>query len=224
MRVRGSARCMRNRQVGVLILLFCLMIQQLPVAESYPYGISDVENGCTCHSAVATETVNIAFEGLPEHYEANKTYTLNISASGGAESIENHTNFGGFNLWMSHGVLSNFSADVQVFSDNEVGHTLEGNDQRAWTVNWTAPDDDEATLIRYRLHVNTVNGDGVPSDEDQWNRKFGSLTGVNGDSQIEPVSDLFLYGVPVVLLLLSGGVYYREMRKLRTQAADEEEE
>jgi hypothetical protein len=215
---------MRNRQVGVLILLFCLMIQQLPVAESYPYGISDVENGCTCHSAVATETVNIAFEGLPEHYEANKTYTLNISASGGAESIENHTNFGGFNLWMSHGVLSNFSADIQVFSDNEVGHTLEGNDQRAWTVNWTAPDDDEATLIRYRLHVNTVNGDGVPSDEDQWNRKFGSLTGVNGDSQIEPVSDLFLYGVPVVLLLLSGGVYYREMRKLRTQAADEEEE
>ncbi|MCS5535074.1 MAG: hypothetical protein NZ802_04395 [Candidatus Poseidoniales archaeon] len=215
---------MRNRQVGVLILLFCLMIQQLPVAESYPYGISDVENGCTCHSAVATETVNIAFEGLPEHYEANKTYTLNISASGGAESIENHTNFGGFNLWMSHGVLSNFSADVQVFSDNEVGHTLEGNDQRAWTVNWTAPDDGEATLIRYRLHVNTVNGDGVPSDDDQWNRKFGSLTGVNGDSQIEPVSDLFLYGVPVVLLLLSGGVYYREMRKLRTQAADEEEE
>ena len=214
---------MRNRQVGVLILLFCLMIQQLPVAESYPYGISDVENGCTCHSAVATETVNIAFEGLPEHYEANKTYTLNISTSGGAESIENHTNFGGFNLWMSHGILSNLSDEVQVFSDNEVGHTLDGNDQRAWTVNWTAPDDDEATLIRFRLHVNTVNGDGVPSDEDQWNRKFGSLTGVNGDSQIEPVSDLFLYGVPVVLLLLSGGVYYREMRKLRTQTEAEEE-
>ena len=223
MRVRGSARCMRNRQVGVLILLFCLMIQQMPVGESYPYGISGVENGCTCHSAVATETVNITFEGLPELYEANKTYTLNISASGGAESIENHTNLGGFNLWMSHGVLSNFSDDVQVFSDNEVGHTLEGNDQRAWTVNWTAPDDDEATLIRFRLHVNTVNGDGVPSDDDQWNRKFGSLTGVNGDSQLEPVSDLFLYGVPVILLLLAGGVYYREMRKLRTQAKEEEE-
>ena len=207
----------------VLALLFCLMIQQLPVAESYPYGISDVENGCTCHNAVPTESVNITFEGLPENYEANKTYTLNISAIDGAESIENHTNLGGFNLWMSHGILSNRSNEVQVFSDNEVGHTVEGNDQRAWTVNWTAPDDDEATLIRYRLHVNTVNGDGVPSDEDQWNRNFGSLTGVNGESKIEPVSDLFLYGVPVVLLLLAGGVYYREMRKLSAQAAAEEE-
>ena len=223
MRVWCSARYMRNRQVGVVILLFCLMIQQIPVGESYPYGISGVENGCTCHNAVPTDTVDILFEGLPEIYEANKTYTLNISVSGGAEPIENHTNLGGFNLWISNGVLSNLSNAVQVFSDNEVGHTVDGNDQRAWTVNWTAPDDDESTLIRYRLHVNTVNGDGVPSDDDKWNRKFGSFTGVNG-GEIEPVSDLFLYGVPVVLLLLSGGVYYREMRKLRTQAAAEEEE
>ena len=223
MRVRGSAHSMRNRQVWVLALLFCLMIQQLPVGESYPYGISGVENGCTCHNAVPTETVNITFEGLPEHYEANRTYSLNISASDGAESVENHTNLGGFNLWMSHGVLSNLSDEVQVFSDNEVGHTLDGNDQRAWTVNWTAPNDDESTLIRYRLHVNTVNGDGVPSDEDQWNRKFGAFTGVNGDPEPVPVSNLFLYGVPVVLLLIAGGVYYREMRKLRAQAAAEEE-
>ena len=222
MRVRGSARFMRNRQVAVLILLFCLMIQQMPVGESYPYGISGVENGCTCHSAVPTDTVSITFEGLPEHYEANKTYTLNISASGGAEPIENHTNLGGFNLWMSNGVLSNFSDDVQVFSDNEVGHTTEGNDQRAWAVNWTAPDDDESTLIRFRLHVNTVNGDGVPSDADEWNRKFGAFTGANGDAEMEPVSPLFLYGVPIVLIGLAALIYFREMRKLRIAAAEEE--
>ena len=206
---------MRNRRVGVLILLFCLMIQQLPVGESYPYGISGVENGCTCHNAVPTDTVNITFEGLPEIYEANKTYTLNISATGGAESVENYTNLGGFNLWMSHGVLSNQSDEVQVFSDNEVGHTVEGNDQRAWTVDWTAPDDDESTLIRYRLHVNTVNGDGVPSDDDQWNRKFGSFTGVSGDLELEPISSLFLYGVPIVLIGLAALVYFREMKKLK---------
>ena len=223
MRVWCPARYMRNRRVGVLILLFCLMIQQLPVGESYPYGISGVENGCTCHNAVPTDTVNITFEGLPEIYEANKTYTLNISATGGAESVENYTNLGGFNLWMSHGVLSNQSDEVQVFSDNEVGHTVEGNDQRAWTVDWTAPDDDESTLIRYRLHVNTVNGDGVPSDADEWNRKFGSLTGVNGDLELEPISSLFLYGVPIVLIGLAALVYYREMRKLRQDAAEEEE-
>ena len=214
---------MRNRRIWVFAVLFCLMLQQIPDGEAYPYGISGVENGCTCHNAVPTESVSITFEGLPEHYEANTTYTFNISATGGAELVENHTNLGGFNLWMSNGVLSNLSNEVQVFSDNEVGHTTEGNDQRAWTVNWTAPDDDEATLIRYRLHVNTVNGDGIPSDADEWNRKFGAFTGVNGDPEMEPISPLFLYGVPVVLFGLAALVYFREMRKLRDDAAAEEE-
>jgi hypothetical protein len=187
------------------------MIQQFPVAESYPYGIDDVENGCTCHNAVATISVNITFEGIPVTYEANTTYTLSISATGGAQSVENHTNFGGFNLWMSGGILNNLSDEVQVFSDNEVGHTENGNDQRAWTVDWTAPADN-TTRIHYRLHVNTVNGDGVPSDEDQWNRKIGSFG--QGTQTIEPVSPIFLYGVPICLISLIVLIYRREMKKL----------
>ncbi|CAI8411580.1 MAG: Uncharacterised protein [Marine Group II euryarchaeote MED-G33] len=151
-------------------------------------------------------------EGIPERYEANQTYTLNISAIGGAASIENYTNRGGFNLWMSRGVLSNISDDVQVFSNNEVGHTESGNNQRAWVVNWTAPDDDTLS-VQYRLHINTVNGDGVPSDLDQWNREFGEFPGVNGVVS-EPVSNLFLYGVPIVMISLMAWVYIREMRKL----------
>ncbi len=212
---------MRYRQKWVLALLFCLMIQQFPVAESYPYGIDDVENGCTCHNAVPTDTVIISLDGLPGLYETNKTYFLNIAATGGAESIENHTNRGGFNLWVSHGILSNLSNEVQIFSDQEVGHTEAGNDQRAWTVNWTAPEDDSLT-VQYRLHINTVNGDGVPSDQDQWNREFGEIVGVNS-TMAEPVSKLFLYGVPIVLFSISGLVYYREIRKLRVAAESEEE-
>jgi len=208
---RRSANFMRNRQKWVLAFIFCLMIQQFPVAESYPYGIDDVENGCTCHNAVATISVNITFEGIPVTYEANTTYTLSISATGGAQSVENHTNFGGFNLWMSGGILNNLSDEVQVFSDNEVGHTENGNDQRAWTVDWTAPADN-TTRIHYRLHVNTVNGDGVPSDEDQWNRKIGSFG--QGTQTIEPVSPIFLYGVPICLISLIVLIYRREMKKL----------
>ena len=207
-----AADSMRTRQVWVFILFFCMVIQPLPSGESYPYGVSGVENGCTCHSAVATESVIITLDGLPEQYEANKTYTLNFSATGGAASIENYTNLGGFNLWMSRGVLSNISDDVQVFSNNEVGHHESGNDQRAWSVNWTAPEDDTLT-VRYRLHINTVNGDAQPSNQDQWNREVGEFPGVNG-VVAEPVSNLFLFGVPIVMIALMAWVYIREMRKL----------
>ena len=148
---------------------------------------------------------------MPDQYEANKTYTLQITTTGGAESIENHTNYGGFNLWISHGILSNLSDEVQVYSDNEVSHTEAGNDQRDWTVNWTAPADN-STRIQYRLHVNTVNGDGVPSDADQWNRIMGSFGGFP-EPEEERVSSLILYGVPVVLLGLAALVFAREMNK-----------
>ena len=212
MKVECTGHFMRKRQTWVLVLLLCLLVQQIPVGDSSSYGIEDVERGCTCHNAVPSDSVQIHLEGIPERYEANKTYTLNFSATGGAASIENYTNLGGFNLWMSRGVLSNISDDVQVFSNNEVGHNEFGNDQRAWTVNWTAPEDDTLT-VRYRLHINTVNGDAQPSDQDQWNRKFGEFPGVNG-VVAEPVSNLFLFGVPIVMIALVAWIYMREMRKL----------
>ncbi|MDP6866140.1 MAG: hypothetical protein QGG62_04295 [Candidatus Poseidoniaceae archaeon] len=208
---------MRNRRAWVLALLFGLMILQVPNGESYPYGIENVPNGCTCHNAVPSETVNIVLEGVPDEFEANKTYTLNISVTGGAESVENHTNLAGFNLWMSRGILSNISEDVQVFSNNEVGHTEAGNDQRSWSVTWTAPMDEDLE-VEYRLHVNTVNGDGIPSDQDHWNRVTGSIN----DEVVTPVSPLFLYGVPIVLFGIAALVYVREMRKLRQAIAEEE--
>ena len=213
MRFRHLANDMRKRQVWVLALLFCLVIQHASIGSSYPTGISDVEHGCTCHNAVPTASVNITFEGVPVTYQANTTYTLNISASGGAQSVENYTNYGGFNLWISHGVLSNLSDEVQVFENGEAGHTDVGNDQRAWTVNWTAPADN-STRIHYRLHVNTVNGDGVPSDDDQWNRKIGSFGQGTESLEQPPVSPIFLYGVPIVLFGLAALIYIREMKKL----------
>ena len=107
--------------------------------------------------------------------------------------------------------MSNLTDEVQVFSDNEVSHTEAGNDQRAWTVNWTAPEDN-STRVQYRLHVNTVNGDGVPSDADQWNRIMGSFGGFP-EPEEERVSSLILCGVPVVLLGLAALVFAREMNK-----------
>ena len=202
---------MGKRQVWVLTLLISLMILPLPSGHSYPYGIDDVENGCTCHSAVVSESVIITLEGLPERYVANETYLLNIPATGWAEPIDNHTNSGGFKLWMSRGLLTNLSEEVQVFSVEEIGHTEAGNDQRAWTASWTAPEDD-SLIVLYRLHINTVNGDNVPSDADQWNRETGEVPGINVQQE-EPVSKLFLNGVPIVMISIAVLFYAREMNK-----------
>jgi hypothetical protein len=62
--------------------------------------------------------------------------------------------------------------------------------------------------------VNTVNGDGVPSDDDQWNRKIGSFGQGTESLEQPPVSPIFLYGVPIVLFGLAALVYIREMKKL----------
>ena len=219
MRFRRSANFMRKRQAWMLTLLIGLMIVPLPSGDSSSYGIEDVGGGCTCHNAVASPTVIITLEGLPERYVANETYRLNISATGGAESIENHNNLGGFNLWMSRGLLTNLSEEVQVFSNQEIGHTEAGNDQRAWNASWTAPEDDSLVVL-YRLHINTVNGDGVPSDADQWNRETGEVAGMNVPQE-EPVSNLFLYGVPIVMVSIAVLIYAREMRKLDSNSEEE---
>lgn len=194
----------------VLLLGALLLSLAAPDAASRSSGIQGVQNGCTCHQATASPEVEITLEGLPSTYVANETYLLTITATGGAAPIEDAQNLGGFNLWISRGTLTNLSEEVQIASANEAMHTLAGNDQRNWTLTWTAPADDTVTA-EYRLHVNTVNGDGAPSDEDQWNRKLGATVGANA-TVAEPVSPLFLYGAPVVMIGLILLVYRRTMR------------
>ena len=79
--------------------------------------------------------------------------------------------------------------------------------------------DDSLTVI-YRLHINTVNGDNVPSDADQWNRETGEVVGINVPQE-EPVSKLFLYGVPIVMISITALIYVREMRKVDSDSEDE---
>ena len=204
---------MASGKWGVIISTLLIISIIFPSVESYSAGISDIpENGCICHNAMPTEAVNISFIGLPQQYQVNTTYTLTIGAENGAEMVENYSNSGGFNLWISHGELTSFSNETKVWNPNEISHSSEGNNQRNWTVLWTSPGT-ENIAIEYRLHVNTVNGDEVASGADQWNR----MTGVIGD-EIEPVSALFLYGVPIVMIGLISLVYFREMRKLKDEA------
>ena len=60
----------------------------------------------------------------------------------------------------------------------------------------------------------------MPSDADQWNRETGEVVGINVPQE-EPVSNLFLYGVPIVMISIAGLIYLREMRKVDSDSEDE---
>ena len=64
------------------ILLLALIVA--PSAQSYPYGVSGVQDaGCTCHGQSTSAEVVPVLEGLPTELEAGGTYLLNISFTGG---------------------------------------------------------------------------------------------------------------------------------------------
>lgn len=174
-------------RMGTLLIILCGLILTTSSGIAEKDGISDVPNGCNCHSAVPHGSVIISLEGLPDAFNASETYMMNISVSGGAEQIEEPLNTAGFNVWVSRGTLSIIegATDVQI-ENGEATHTEAGNDQRNWTVMWTSPPSDEVTAT-FRITVNTVNGDNQPSSDDQWNRLSGEVPGINvGGDQNTP--------------------------------------
>jgi cytochrome c oxidase subunit 1 len=144
----------------------------VPSATSLPTGVAGVkDSGCNCHGAVVSDSVIPILEGLPETYNYSEIYTLNIAFTGGPADPAN-INQGGFNLWVSDGTITPSDASVQSWNPNEVSHTDAGNDQTAWTVEWTAPANDRN--VQFILHTNSVNGNAGSAEGgtsgDEWNR------------------------------------------------------
>ena len=155
------------------ILLLALIVA--PSAQSYPYGVSGVQDaGCTCHGQSTSAEVVPVLEGLPTELEAGGTYLLNISFTGGPSGDDPEAlALGGFHLWASAGTLMNVDEMVKINPDGSATHngidatdSGQGNDQTEWQVEWTAPMDGGAKFI---LHTNSVNGDGT-SGGDMYNR------------------------------------------------------
>jgi len=183
-------------------------------------GIENVENGCVCHSSDSSSEVQITLEGLPEKFDSNTTYNLVIAVEGGAIPIENAINTAGFNLWVHNGRLAPTSNDSQLTDTLQLTHTEFGNDQRTWNVTWTSPSDDSLS-VDWRLTVNTVNGDGWEYNGDMWNQISGTIIGVNGTAP-NPVSDLFVYGIPIGLILAAAMGYLYVTRSESEEFAEEE--
>ncbi len=145
----------RGSRFAVLALFFVAATLAAPSAQSYPSGISGVA-GCNCHGdGIPSQSVVASIEGLPNSYNYSESYEITVSFEGGPAQ-EGNINQGGFLLWASHGDLTADDATIQVFNQNEVGHTEAGNDQTSWVLTWTAPATDNN--VQFVLNVNSVNG------------------------------------------------------------------
>ena len=137
----SKASVMSRRLVVFAVLAFAMVI--VPVVTSVPSGIdhSLVKNGCNCHDGGgASDSVTASIEGVPESYNGSESYTLTVSFTGGP-GTEGNENVGGFNLWTSGGTFASLDSSTQLKNPNDITHTLEGNNQRSWTLEWTAPAD-----------------------------------------------------------------------------------
>lgn len=152
--------------------------------QARPTGIGQIgDNGCVCHGA-SSDTAVVTLEGLPEVWEGNTTYQLFINLSGPDEGSAEEAK-GGFRLLVSEGNMSGNDSLMHMLEEG-MTHTLDGNKYRAWTVEWTTPQDDTSTA-HFRLHSNAVNGDGFTSG-DMWTSYEVSIAGANASTITAPPS------------------------------------
>ena len=161
----------------VIFSILALAMVVAPTVTSLPSGISGVKDtGCNCHGTDTSDSVIASISGLPESYNASVTYAVTVSFTGGPGS-EGNANIGGFNLWASDGSFATVDSSTQLTGPSEATHTVEGNDQSSWIIEWTAPDSGKD--VDFVLHTNSVNGNEGDSGSsgDMWNKAEATVLG-----------------------------------------------
>ncbi len=193
----------RSRAIGVLLAISLLMAV-VPSLNALPGGISSVhvQNGCNCHSPTSDNGVVLSLGGLPESFVGGEAYTLEISFIGGPDA--SGENQGGFNLRVNGGILIALDSTVQIW-EGSATHSEVGNDQRAWQVQWVAPESD-TIRASFTLLGNSVDGDGTPDSDDRWNvleyEVAGQNTGSDSFIDIDEPAWLIIVGALVAIVLI----------------------
>lgn len=166
--------------------------------------ITDVsKEGCLCHSAAATNSVQIILDDVPYSWVAGQSYDLRLQLIGGPETDIGSTT-AGFSMRVSAGSLTesdltqNWEGDVQTLTHNTDGART---DDRMWEISWIAPDNGTGD-VDFWITGNSVDGDGLNIGEDSWNQLFfflgesvedsglGTRTIFAGDGQVSaPVAE-----------------------------------
>jgi cytochrome c oxidase subunit I len=205
---------LRKLSIGFLVAIL-IAISAFPTGNGLPTGITNesttstvIANGCNCHNAEATASVIVNLT-LPKNFTSGETYTLILNISGGPNNLADGENRGGFFVTSSDGELSPTVNDTLVqkpFGFNHLTHTVEGNDYREWTFEWTAPESDDIS-VQFVAYGNSVNGaDG--SQGDYWNNQAITLYGVNAVIEVETHNELsgpqkLIYAFAIIAVTLS---------------------
>jgi hypothetical protein len=166
-------------------------------------------SGCTCHANQPSNDVEVSLGGLPEAYEAGTDYALTVMVDGPAP-LPIGQNQGGFQVIVDRGTLMPTGQDAQALNESAVTHNSAGNDQRQWSLTWSAPTGSEASApATFWVAGNAVNGD-TTTQGDQWNRAVMQVpaAGANGTTptgnQTEP-ADGGIPGPALAAVLASVG-------------------
>ena len=192
-----------------LLVLFCFALMIAGSSQAYSTGIGTDQDdmgdvaiaGCTCHAENPDNSITVILDDVPYRYSAGTIYQMAIQLIGGPE-IDTESNTAGFSMRVSAGTLSGaegFEDLVQNWEDDTatLTHTGSGSktEGRTWTIIWSAPESGEG-IVTFWLAGNSVNGDGIPSELDRWNRLSISIdegaddgetrTIFSGNGQITP--------------------------------------
>lgn len=195
------AKGLKFRNIIALALMAMLLLPS--VGKAYPSGIAgpydvngdgsiDAENdlldvakeGCTCHNAVPTNSVQIILDDVPYSWVPGQSYTMVLQLIGGPD-INSASNTGGFSMRASEG---SFTGDMmtQNGDDDEktLTHTQAGatTDDRKWTIVWDAPAEGGIGAIHFWITGNSVDGLNGNGGADVWNQLIFFLTESDEDS------------------------------------------
>ncbi len=204
-----------NMKILAITTLLVASLMLAPSLQARSGGINNVDSGCTCHTSTPSSDVSPFMtlgngSALPSEYVAGDTYTFSFGFTGGPGSIidSGRQNTGGFNLVASSGTLTILDDSTQIIA-GQLTHTISGNDQMNWSVDWTAPSSGAAN---FQLTVNSVNGDGMPSDDDKWAQSQFTMSAAGGSEEITTTSadgiTVLFSAILLVVLMLSISVIY----------------
>ena len=198
-----------------LFLVSVLLFIPAESVDSYPNGVGEIGNdGCLCHGE-SNQKTEIAILGLPDKFESNTNYALEIVLTNDNVEISEQSAQGGFRMLVDSGRVE-FNDSQGILLDNGWTHRETSNQQRSWRFLWYSPSDN-TTMAKFTVNGNVVNGNNQ-SDGDVWDRTVIYVPGVQNfdpiPSEIQSEHELELFDRAMLISGLIALLYicYRTIR------------
>ncbi len=163
------------KRMFLLLAIFSAVII-VPTSDSFPNGVGkEGSSGCLCHGGNSDLTY-LEIDGLPDKFESNISYDLNLRIISEIEIASENSSKGGFRINISHGEITFENTSYGSFIEDSWTHTEEGNKFRSWNFTWISPEDNSSS-VEFKIFGNAVNGNGDPYG-DSWNYLDFKLGGV----------------------------------------------